>query len=123
MYILLKVTDCFTLKITQVPLNTTTDKNATFNNKAGEQHLPLWLDVGDSTDVVLGGEHKFIVQHPFWFVVEHGGWVELNHLVVLHCEVVASPLQVGHLNNRQNHSCHTQNDHQTQNPAVRQNHY
>ena len=59
--------------------------------------VPLRLDVGAGADVVLGGQHKLVVQHPLRLVVEHCGRVQLHHLVVLHCQVVARALQVSDL--------------------------
>jgi len=44
---------------------------------------PLRLDVGAGPDVVLGGQHKLVVQNPFRLVVETGGGVKLDHLVIL----------------------------------------
>ena len=62
--------------------------------------LPLWLDVCDGSDVVLGGEHELVVEHPLRFVVQAGGRVELHDLVVLDCQVVPRPLKVGNLQGR-----------------------
>lgn len=45
-------------------------------------HLPLPLDICAGSDVVLTGEHKLIVQHPFRFVVKASTGVELNDLHV-----------------------------------------
>lgn len=59
--------------------------------------LPLWFDVGAGADVVLGGQHKLIVHHPLRLVVQHSGGVQLDHLVVLHSQVVACTLQMGYL--------------------------
>ena len=55
------------------------------------------LDVCDGADVVFGGEHELVVEHPLGLVVEAGGGVQLHHLVVLAGQVVARPLQVRHL--------------------------
>ena len=55
------------------------------------------LDVRDGADVVFGGEHELVVEHPLGLVVEAGGGVQLDHLVVLARQVVARPLQVRHL--------------------------
>jgi len=35
----------------------------------GGGHLPFWLDVCAGPDVVLGGQHKLIVQDPFRLVI------------------------------------------------------
>ena len=54
----------------------------------------LTLDVCDGADVVFGGEHELVVEHPVGLVVEAGGRVQLDHLVVLAGQVVAGPLQM-----------------------------
>ena len=59
--------------------------------------LKLTLDVCDGADVVFGGEHELVVEHPVGLVVEAGGRVQLDHLVVLAGQVVAGPLQMRHL--------------------------
>lgn len=59
--------------------------------------LPLRFDVCTGANVVLGGQHKLVVQHPFRLVVQHSGRVQLDHLVVLHRQIVPCTLQVGHL--------------------------
>ena len=46
--------------------------------------VPIWFDISDSSDVVFGGEYEFVIEHPFWFVVQAGGWVQLDDLTVLH---------------------------------------
>lgn len=61
------------------------------------QNAPLWFDVGARADVILGGEHKLVVQHPLGLVVQHGGRVQLHHLVVLHGQVMACALQMSNL--------------------------
>lgn len=58
---------------------------------------PLWFDVGARSDVILGGEHKLVVKHPLWLVVQHSGGVQLYHLVVLRSQVMARALQVSDL--------------------------
>ena len=55
---------------------------------------PLWFDVGDGPDVVLGGEHELGVEDPLGLVVEARRRVDLHDLVVLHRQVVTRPLQV-----------------------------
>lgn len=60
-------------------------------------HVPLWFDVCASADVVFGGEHKFIVEHPLRLVVQDCRWVQLDHLVVFDCEVMTCALQMSHL--------------------------
>lgn len=69
-----------------------------------EWYVPLGLDVGDGTNVVLGGQYELVVQHPLRLVVQTGGGVELDHLAVLHCQVVTRPLQVGNLGTGSNRS-------------------
>lgn len=59
--------------------------------------LPLRFDICTGANVVLGGQHKFVVQHPLRLVVQYSGRVQLDHLVVLHCQIVPCTLQVGHL--------------------------
>lgn len=58
---------------------------------------PFWFDVSARADVVLAGEHKLIVKHPLRLVVQHSGWVQLHHLVVLHGQVMSGALQVSDL--------------------------
>ena len=58
---------------------------------------PFWFDVCTRADVVLGCEHKLVVEHPLRLVIQDGGGVQLHHLVVLHCQVVARALQVSDL--------------------------
>lgn len=62
-------------------------------------HIPLWLDVCASADVVLCGEDKFIVEHPLGLVIQDRRWVQLDHLVVFDCEVMACAFQMSHLKN------------------------
>lgn len=59
--------------------------------------LPLRFDVCAGAYVVFGGQHKLIVEHPLGFVVQHSRGVQLDHLVVLHRQIVPCTLQVGHL--------------------------
>lgn len=66
----------------------------------GDCNSPLWSDAGARADVVLGGEHKLVVEHPVRLVVQHSGGVQLDHLVVLHRQVLACALQVRHLSQR-----------------------
>lgn len=61
------------------------------------EYIPLWLDVCASADVVLGGEDKFIVEHPLRLVVQDCGGMQLDHLVVFYCEVMTCTLQMCHL--------------------------
>lgn len=60
-------------------------------------HQPFGLYISAGADVVLGGQHKLVVKHPLGLVVQNGGRVQLDHLVVLHCEIVAGALQVSNL--------------------------
>ena len=60
-------------------------------------NLPFSLDVSDRPNIVLGGEHKLVVEHPLRFVVKAGGRVQLHDLVVFRRQVVARPLKVGNL--------------------------
>mmetsp|Transcript_33474 Transcript_33474/g.99610 ORF Transcript_33474/g.99610 Transcript_33474/m.99610 type:complete len:386 (+) Transcript_33474:87-1244(+) len=62
-----------------------------------ELDQPIALDVGHHPDVVLGGEHKLVVHAPLGLVLQHGGRVQRDHLVVLDGEVVAGALEVRHL--------------------------
>src|SRR4029434_1443096 len=64
-------------------------------------HSPLWFDVGARADVVLGGEHKLVVEDPLWLVVQHRRGMKLHHLVVLHRQVVTRLLQRRHLRKQQ----------------------
>lgn len=59
--------------------------------------LPFGFYISAGADVVLGGQHKLIVENPLGLVVQYGGRVQLDHLVVLHCEIVAGALQVSNL--------------------------
>ncbi len=60
-------------------------------------YIPFWFDVCASAYVVFGGEDKFIVKHPLGLVVQDCRWMQLDHLVVFHCEVMTCALQVSHL--------------------------
>jgi hypothetical protein len=42
---------------------------------------PLWFDICDSSYVVLGGEHKLIVQYKLWLVIQARWRMELHNLV------------------------------------------
>lgn len=59
--------------------------------------LPFGFYISAGADVVLGGQHKLIVENPLRLVVQYGRRVQLDHLVVLHCEIVAGALQVSNL--------------------------
>ena len=58
---------------------------------------PLGLHVRHCSDVVLGGQNKLVVENPLRLVIEAGGWVKLDDLVVLDGQIVASPLKMRHL--------------------------
>ncbi len=60
-------------------------------------YIPICLDICTGPDVVLGGKDKLIVEHPFWFVVETSAGMELDHLVILRCQVVSTAFQMSHL--------------------------
>ncbi len=59
--------------------------------------LPFGLDISAGADVVLGGQHKLVIENPLGLVVQYGGRVQLDHLVVLHREIVSGALQVSNL--------------------------
>lgn len=59
--------------------------------------LPFGFDISAGADVVLGGQHKLVIENPLGLVVQYGGRVQLDHLVVLHREIVAGALQVSNL--------------------------
>jgi hypothetical protein len=42
--------------------------------------LPLRLDLCDSADVVLRGEHKLVIGDPLWLAVEHCRRMQTNNL-------------------------------------------
>ena len=44
---------------------------------------PLWFDVSASSDVILGSQHKLIVEHPLWLVVQACARMKLNNLAVV----------------------------------------
>lgn len=58
---------------------------------------PLWLHVRHCPDVVLGGEDELVVENPLGFVIQTGGRMQLDYLVVFDGQVVAGALQVGDL--------------------------
>ena len=41
---------------------------------------PVSLDVSTCSNVVLGSQDKFIVQHPLWLVIQACGWMQLYNL-------------------------------------------
>lgn len=55
----------------------------------GTYQKPFWLDCSDSTDIVLGCENEFIIQHPLGLVSQDGGRVQEHILVVLDGKVLA----------------------------------
>ncbi len=59
--------------------------------------LPFGFDISAGADVVLGGQHKLVIENPLGLVVQYGGRVQLDHLVVLHRQIVAGALQVSNL--------------------------
>ncbi len=58
---------------------------------------PLWLNICAGPNVVLCGEDELVVENPLWLVVQTGGRVQLDNLVVLDGQVVPGALQVGNL--------------------------
>ena len=58
---------------------------------------PLWGDVCDCADIVLGSEHELVVEAPLWLVVYGSARMEGHHLVVFEGQVVACFLEVSHL--------------------------
>lgn len=71
--------------------------NAQANSAFACFSIPFGFYVSAGADVVLGGQHKLVVENPLGLVVQYGGRVQLDHLVVLHCEIVAGALQVSNL--------------------------
>ena len=47
--------------------------------------------------VVFGCEHKLIVEHPLWLVVKASAGMELDGLIVLHCQIVPTSFKMSHL--------------------------
>lgn len=56
--------------------------------------LPIRFDFCDCSDVIFGGKNKFIVEHPFGFVIKDSGRMQLYHLIVLHRQIVTCSLQM-----------------------------
>lgn len=50
-------------------------------------------------DVILASQHKFVVQCPLGFVVQDGGRVQVDQLVVFDCHVMPTSFQMGNLTN------------------------
>lgn len=71
--------------------------NAQTNSMHLCSSLPFGFDISAGADVVLGGQHKLVIENPLGLVVQYGGRVQLDHLVVLHREIVAGALQVSNL--------------------------
>lgn len=46
--------------------------------------LPFGFDISAGADVVLCGQHELVVENPLGLMVQYGGRVQLDHLVVLH---------------------------------------
>jgi len=46
----------------------------------GNLHQPLTTNGGDSANVILGGEHEFVVENPLWLVVQTRGRMQCDHL-------------------------------------------
>ena len=63
----------------------------------GDFDEPVGLDVRHRPNVILRGQHELVVEDPLRFVVQTGGRVQLNHLVILHGQVMTSALQMSHL--------------------------
>ena len=59
--------------------------------------VPFGADFCAGPDVVFGGEHKLVVQHPFGLVIQTRRRVDVHCLIVLHCQVEPAPLQMRHL--------------------------
>lgn len=64
-------------------------------------HVPLWLDVCTSANVVFGGQNKFVVEHPLRFMVQDCRRVQLDNLVVFYSQVMPCALQMSHLHNKE----------------------
>ena len=58
---------------------------------------PLRLDVSHGPDVILRSQDELVVQDPLRFVIQTGGRVKLDDLVILDGQVVAGSLQMGDL--------------------------
>ena len=41
---------------------------------------PLWFDIRACSDIILGGQHKLIVENPFWLVVKTCARMKLDNL-------------------------------------------
>lgn len=63
-------------------------------------HVPLWLDVCTSANVVFGGQNKFVVEHPLRFMVQDCRRVQLDNLVVFYSQVMPRALQMSHLHDK-----------------------
>ena len=61
-------------------------KNVIFKSKV---HFTNYLDIGHSSNVVLRRQHKLIVHNPVRLVIETGGGVQLDNLIVLYRQIMA----------------------------------
>lgn len=64
-------------------------------------HIPFWLDVCTSANVVFGGQNKFVVEHPLRFMVQDCRRVQLDNLVVFYSQVMPRALQMSHLHDKE----------------------
>jgi len=58
---------------------------------------PFCFDVRHSANVVLCCQYKLVVQNPLRLVIQTGGWMQLYYLIVLHSQIMTSPLKMCHL--------------------------
>lgn len=71
--------------------------------------VPFRADFSAGTDVVLSSEHELVVQHPLGLMVQTRGWMDVHSLVVLHCQVEPTPLQMRHLQTHSYEYCTAEN--------------
>ena len=59
----------------------TNHQNIQFCQKLlNKKYTPFSFDIGASSNVVLGGEHKLVIQNPFRFVIQAGWRMQLYNL-------------------------------------------
>lgn len=67
--------------------------------------LQLTFNIGNSSNVVLGGQHEFIVNDPIRLMIQTRRRMQLNDLVILDGQVVACSFQMGNLHEESLHEC------------------
>lgn len=57
----------------------------------------LTLNISDSSNVVLSGQHKLVVDDPVGFVIQASRRVQLNDLIIFDRQVMAGSFQMSDL--------------------------